>query len=595
MWLDPQRIEKWFIYSVPAHWDPEPAVDPRTGGRFSWSVVRDADHAAFRFHGTYREIRKPEKLVFTWEWDSLPIAGVDGAGNTVVTVEFVNHGPETTIVLTHTGFPSDAARDAHRKGWERCLDGMASLLVPNPHQGATPASEFVRVHSPVLALEHLQVIDGTGAQPKSDQTLLITGDKITALGDAASVQIPENAQRLDFSGYTAIPGLVGMHDHLFYVTTTVNNAYVTHDMPLSFPRLFLAAGVTTIRTTGSYEPYTDLEIKKAVDAGKLLGPHINVTGPYLVTSELGQIQIHGLTGPEDARRTVDYWASEGATSFKAYKFISRAELQAVVEAAHSRGLTVAGDLCSIGFREAAEIGMDSVEHGLFADSEFVPGKQPDVCPKDDLSAKLALSVEGEAIQSTIRALVQHHVAVTSTLAIYESILLPSWTGAPPGAVESLSEESLKNYLENRRQQTLRASDPSHLEANQRDAAMFRKEMEFERAFVRSGGLLLAGSDAVLPGVIAGFGDHRQLELLVQAGFTPAEAVKIATLNGAQFLKQAGRIGSLAVGKQADLVLLKGDLAADIHNIENVELVFKDGVGYDSKKLIASVKGQVGIR
>src|SRR5262249_21188971 len=268
---------------------------------------------------------------------------------------------------------------------------------------------------------------------------------------------------------------------------------------------------------------------------------------------------------------------------------------AAIDAAHSRGLTLAGDLCSIGFREAAEMGIDSLEHGLFADSEFAPGKQPDVCPKNDLAVKLALSVDGEQIQSTIRSLVQHHVAVTSTLAIYESILLPSWTGAPPGALDSLSEESLKNYQESRRQQSLRASDPSHLLANQQDAAMFRKEMEFERAFVRSGGLLLAGSDAVLPGVIAGFGDQRQLELLVDAGFTPAEAVKIATLNGAQFLKQASRIGSLAVGKQADLVILKGDLAADIRNIENVDLVFKDGIAYDSKKLIDSVKGQVGIR
>jgi imidazolonepropionase-like amidohydrolase len=129
---------------------------------------------------------------------------------------------------------------------------------------------------------------------------------------------------------------------------------------------------------------------------------------------------------------------------------------------------------------------------------------------------------------------------------------------------------------------------------ERFARMLQKEMEFERAFVRAGGLLLAGPDAVIEAAIAGFGDLRELELLVEAGFTPEQAIQIASLNGAQFLKEANRIGSLAAGKQADIMIVKGEPARNIRDIENVELVFKDGVGYDSKKLIASVKGQVGI-
>ena len=106
---------------------------------------------------------------------------------------------------------------------------------------------------------------------------------------------------------------------------------------------------------------------------------------------------------------------------------------------------------------------------------------------------------------------------------------------------------------------------------------------------------MAGSDAVLSDVIAGFADQRELELLVEAGFTPVEAIKIGTLNGAQFLKQTGHIGSLEAYKQADIVLVKGDPSTNIRDIENVDVVFKDGVGYDSRKLIESVKGQVGIR
>jgi hypothetical protein len=126
--------------------------------------------------------------------------------------------------------------------------------------------------------------------------------------------------------------------------------------------------------------------------------------------------------------------------------------------------------------------------------------------------------------------------------------------------------------------------------------MFQKEMQFERAFVKAGGTLLAGLDPTgIGGVIAGFGDLREVELLVDAGFSPLEAVKIASFNGAQFLGEAAHIGSLAPGKQADIMIVKGDPSSRISDIENVELVFKDGVGWDSRKLIDSVKGQVGVR
>jgi hypothetical protein len=127
-------------------------------------------------------------------------------------------------------------------------------------------------------------------------------------------------------------------------------------------------------------------------------------------------------------------------------------------------------------------------------------------------------------------------------------------------------------------------------------ALLRKAMDFERAFVAAGGLLITGLDPTgNGGIVAGFGDLRGVELLVEAGFTPLEAIKIATLNGAQFLGEAARIGSVAAGKQADLMVVRGNPAANINDIEQVEIVFKDGVGYDSEKLIQSVQGLVGIR
>jgi hypothetical protein len=128
------------------------------------------------------------------------------------------------------------------------------------------------------------------------------------------------------------------------------------------------------------------------------------------------------------------------------------------------------------------------------------------------------------------------------------------------------------------------------------SALFKKELEFEREFVKQGGTLLAGLDPTgYGGVIAGFGDQREVELLVEAGFAPVEAIHIATSNGAEFLGELDKIGTLAVGKQADLAVVDGDPSENIKDIEKVEIVFKDGVGFDSAKLIESVRGLVGLR
>jgi imidazolonepropionase-like amidohydrolase len=459
---------------------------------------------------------------------------------------------------------------------------LVSAAQANP---APEPKEFIRVDAPIIALEHVRVIDGTGALAKPDQTIVISGGKILSISSSNSAQVPAGANRMDFTGYSALPGLVGMHDHLFYPA----GGGLYHDMPFTFPRLYLAAGVTTIRTTGSIEPYTDLEIKKGIDAGKLVGPKINATGPYLEGKGAFIDQLHQLSGPDDATRTVEYWIAEGSGSFKAYNFLTRAELKAAIEAAHRHHLTVTGHLCSIGFREAAELGIDDLEHGLTVDTEFFPGKQPDVCPNANQAAAAAakLDINGEPIQTTIHSMVSHHVALTSTLPVFEQFV-PSRPDIPQRVLELLSDDARKAYQNNRSRIAQRKESPWPV--------MFTKEMEFERSFVKAGGLLLAGLDPTgIGGTIAGFGDWREVELLVEAGFTPLEAIKIASLNGAQFLGEQNRIGSLAAGKQADIVITKGDPSTNINDIENVELVFKDGVGYDSKKLIDSTKGQVGTR
>jgi len=449
---------------------------------------------------------------------------------------------------------------------------------------------FVKVDASAIALTHVRVIDGTGAAAREDQTVVISKGNIESVSDGTSASVPSDAQVLDLHGYSVIPGLVGMHDHMFY---PMGNG-IFGEMAFSFPRLYLAGGVTTIRTTGSIEPYADLELRKQIERGQTPGPKIHVTGPYLEGAGTFAVQMHQLSGPDDATKTVTFWLDQGVDNFKAYMFITPAELSAAVAAAHKRGAKVTGHLCSIGFREAASIGIDDLEHGLLVDTEFFPWKKPGECPdKLDYEFISKLDVQSGALHDMIVDLVQRQVAVTSTLPVFE-MFVPGRPTIQQRILDALSPDARGAILNNK----VRAGDANVIRQRYHAdsspwAAAFKKEMEFEHDFAQAGGTLLAGLDPTgMGGVIAGFGDQREVELLVEAGFTPLEAIHIATANGAQFLGELDRIGTIAAGKRADLVVIKGDPSRRIEDIENVETVFKDGIGYDSLKLIESVRGVV---
>jgi imidazolonepropionase-like amidohydrolase len=446
--------------------------------------------------------------------------------------------------------------------------------------------QFVAVDAPVVALTHVRVIDGTGAAARADQTIIIDHGVIRAVTDAASAAVPSDAKVLDLSGRSVMPGLVMVHEHMFYPS---GGGTVYNEEAFSFPRLYLAGGVTMARTAGNMAGYADLELRKAIDEGRTPGPALDATAPYLEGPGLPIYQVHALSGPDDARQTVAYWADRGATSFKAYMHITRDELKAAIDEAHRRKLKITGHLCSVTFHEAAALGIDDLEHGLVVASDFVQGKRPDECPTANggvTASLLGLDVSGEPVQSLIRDLVAHHVALTSTLTVFETFT-PGRPAAPAGALDAMIPEVRDQYLRRRVQIATQSGSPW--------STLFLKEMQFELAFLRAGGLLLAGTDPTgYGGVVAGYSNQRELELLVEGGLTPLEAIKVATLNGAQYLGRADRIGSVAVGKQADLVVVRGDPSASISDVERVELVFKNGVGFDSAKLFASVRDAVGL-
>jgi imidazolonepropionase-like amidohydrolase len=460
----------------------------------------------------------------------------------------------------------------------------------------TPAGlkAYVAEDSAAIVLMHVRVIDGTGAAAVEDQRIDIEGGKITRVQSAKLRNaFPPNAKILDLAGDTVIPGLVGMHEHLFYTGPERGKDGLPYyvEMIDSGPRLYLASGVTTARTAGSMEPYTDLALKKIIDKGDKPGPKLHITGPYI--GDLLSIipQLHTLNGPEDAGRTVDYWAAEGVTSFKAYMDIKPEELKVTVEHAHAKGLKVTGHLCAVGFREAAALGIDNLEHGIFVDTEFYPGKKPGVCPAKEAGEDFAQNVDIESapVQAMIRDLIAHHVAVTSTLAVFE-ITVPNRPAMRrmARAKQALSPQGWATYLQTRGA-IAEQNDPL-------SAISLKKEMQFERDFVKAGGLLMAGCDPTsFGGVLPGYGDQRGIELLVDAGFTPVEAIHIATQNGAVYLGESEQIGSIAAGKAADLVVIAGNPTQNIDDIENVHMVFKDGMGFDPAKLTQSVQGLVGQR
>ncbi len=443
---------------------------------------------------------------------------------------------------------------------------------------------FVTVDDETFALTNTRVVDGTGAPAVSDQTILVQNGVIAQFGAAGSVQIPANTRILDLQGKTVLPGFVMMHEHMFYPAGQA--AY--NQQEYSFPRLYLASGTTTIRTGGSRDPYGDLNLKEAIDAGRVPGPTMHVTAPYLNGPGLPINFVNALEGPEDARRMVNYWADEGATSFKTYMHISRAELRAVVEEAHARGLQVTGHLCSVTYREAADIGIDNLEHGLFASTDFAVGKVPDECPggQSRTAAILDLDPYGEDARALIRHLVERNVALTSTLTVFETSV-PGRPVAFTGALDAMAPDARDRYMRTwARIQGAPSTWPER----------FQIGMKFEKAFADAGGLLVAGTDPTgYGGVVAGYANQREVELLVEAGFTAAQAIQIATSNGAKLLGIADSVGTIAPGMVADLIVIDGDPTQNIQAIRRVETVFKRGLGFDAERLFQSVKGTVGIR
>jgi hypothetical protein len=462
------------------------------------------------------------------------------------------------------------------------LPALAAVLAAVPlaaQQTPVPPAvrPFVAVDAPVVALTHVRLVDGTGAPARDDQTVVVRDGRILAVGASAATAVPEGARVLDLAGHTVMPGLVSLHEHTYF-----GGLRETVPMDVS-AYLYLAFGVTTAMTAGSQLPDQELDLKRRIDTGAMPGPRLHIAGPYIVAGNRRTGPFRGVDSPEEARRFVDEWAGKGATWFKVMSG-PRDVLRWTLDAAHARGLRVTGHLCAVTFGEAAKMGIDALQHGFITDSEHVPGRQPDVCPPGNQRAQADVDVTAPTVRESIRRIVAAGAPVVSTLGVYESFI----PGRPldPRAMEMLAPDARREVEANHA-----ALDRRSFNVPER---LLEKMMQWERMFVAEGGLLAAGSDPWGTGFLPGFGNLRNYELLVQAGFTPEQAIQVLTHNGARVLGEADRIGSIAPGMAADLVVIRGDPVATPSAIYEVTTVFRDGVGYDSARLREFARGKVGV-
>jgi imidazolonepropionase-like amidohydrolase len=438
---------------------------------------------------------------------------------------------------------------------------------------------YVSIDDEVVALTHVRMVDGTGAPAQLDQVIVLSGGRIQATGPAARVTIPAGAQIINLDGHTVIPGLVNLHEHTYF-----GGVKRITQMRVTAPLLYLAYGVTTAMTAGSQLPYHELHVKNAVEAGDVAGPRFHIAGPYLDGEASRGSMNRKLTSRAEARQVIAYWSSEGATWVKVQGRISRTLLRGVIEEAHARGLRVTGHLCSVTFTEAAALGIDALQHGFITNSDYVAGKQPDECPSENMRAQADVDVTSAAVQESIHRIVGHGTAVVSTLGVYETFM--AGHVIEPRALPLLDPETRAEVIA-----TNRAMASSEFAVPPR---LLQKMMQWERAFVAAGGLLGAGSDPWGTGFLPGLGNLRNYELLMKAGFTAEQAIQIVTLNGARILGEEARVGSIAPGKVADVVVINGDPLRNPADIYDIVTVFKAGVGYDAAKLRQAAMGKVGI-
>lgn len=428
----------------------------------------------------------------------------------------------------------------------------------------------------VLALTHVTVIDMTGAPPKPHMTVIITGNRITSMGRAGKVRVPSGAQVIDAAGKFLIPGLWDMHVHFT-------------EIERSFP-LFIANGVTGVRNMGG-DLEDSLRWRAAVVSGKLLGPRIVTCGPIV---DGPQPAAHGPTivvgTPAEGRQTVDMLKQRGADFVKVYDRLPRDAYFAIIDEAKKQGLPVVGHVpLSLTSVEASDAGQESIEHlGSILEStstietelhQLESASEPVTDPSE---FPRRIAARGERMLNTYDE--QKARQVFATFVRNQTWQVPTlefkWAQTFIDDITRKGDARLKYIPESEQQWWspqknffARYRTPEYIVFRKR---LFQKELELVGAMHRAGVPFMTGTDLSGAYVFAGFSLHHELELFVQAGFTPMAALQAATRNPAIFLGELSSQGTVERGKIANLVLLEANPLENIRNTQRIDAVVLDG-------------------
>lgn len=433
---------------------------------------------------------------------------------------------------------------------------------------------YINYHEDLMAFTNATIIDGTGNGIAKNQTLIIENGIFKSVGNSAEIEISENATIINLKGKTVIPGIVGMHNHLHIPRFP--------DVSEIAAKLYLASGITTVQTCGAASPYKELELSQRIANAKAIGPDIIPSAPF-ITGKGGNPNMIIPRNDRHLRDTIQHWLNQGIKWFKVYRNITPDYLKIVIDEAHKNNAKVRGHLCSVTFEEATKLGIDGIEHGLNSTSDFRTNKEDGICGGGRQYLDNII-IDSPKVKELQRTMINNAVVLTSTLSIFEASI-PNRAYADDRSLQVMSPYLKNQYIERRKTFDEQLNDQTR---NSR----LKRIMQFEYQYFKMGGLLCAGVDAgrhVLPG----FGDQRNYELLIEAGFSVEEAIQIMTGNGAQALERSD-IGTIQIGKRADFIILDGNLPEDASVIKNVETVFKNGVGFNPEKILSETKGKLGI-
>lgn len=432
---------------------------------------------------------------------------------------------------------------------------------------------YIKYNHAAIALRHASIIDGTGLPVRKDQTIIIKYGKFYAVGEEGKVEIPRNAVELNMRGKTIIPGFVGMHNHLHIPGFP--------DVGEVAAKLYLASGVTTIQTCGATNTEKELWLSDKIEKGEKVGPNIIPSAPF-ITGKGGNPNMIIPRNSKHLQDTLGYWLERGIKWIKVYRNIHPNDLERIIHMAHENDAKVRGHLCSVTFEEATQMGIDGIEHGLNSASDFRTNKAYGICGGGRAYMD-ELNLDDQKVKAVQHQMINKGVFLTSTLSIYEASV--------PNRIhlDDRSKSVMSPYLIGQYEERLKGAK-RHRDDMTRELRL-KRIMAFERKFFEMGGLLCSGVDAgrhILPG----FGDQRNFELLTEAGFSTVEAIQVMTGNGAKALER-NDIGSIGGGKKADFIILDGALVDDPAAIYKINTVFKNGLGYDPKRLIEDSTGKFG--